>query len=79
VDDAVRGNGSGPDKIAPDVVFEVTFSPTPDGRTAPKLMVEGMSKRHLDDIRMFPGAGESPVRRLGVAWVVLEVPLDPRT
>jgi hypothetical protein len=64
------------DKINHDVVLEVTFKPTDDGRTDPELRVEGIKQKAANEIRIFPGTGESPVDRSGSAVLVLEVPME---
>lgn len=64
------------DRIREDVALEISFRPSPDGTTTPRLRLDGLPASAADEIRVFPAPGESPLRRLGRAAIVLEVPLD---
>ena len=70
------GTVSDIDRIDDDIVFEITFHPGSNGKTAPRLRVDGLPARIEKDIVVFPADEfESPLRRNGRAVVALEVPL----
>jgi hypothetical protein len=63
------------EKIREDLAFEISFRSSPDGTTTPRLRLEGLPASAADEIRVFPAPGESPLRRMNRAAIVLEMPL----